>query len=1218
MKNFLKKLIEFLIDLLTRIKIWIERNKTNPNPNQFEDLTPIDKVEDEKYIESLRWALKNEKVKNIAITGPFGSGKSSILSTFKSNHQEYNYLNISLASFSEDNNHNGDINRLIERSILQQIFYGVKAKIIPDSRFKRIKSLNIKKLLTTSILLIIWGLSTLVIITPKFLSTNNFYKELIPVDNQVFTYIVLGVFFLGLLKIVLNVLRIFNNAKFNKLNIKSGEIELNSNIESSILNKHLDEILYFFEVTQYDVVIIEDLDRFNNSDIFTKLREMNLLINNSKQIGRRIVFIYAVKDDLFKDKKSRTKFFDFIIPVIPVINSSNSGELLSKKFNEANIGELLSKSFISDISLYIDDMRILKNIYNEFIIYKDKLGNIGLNPEKLFSIIIYKNLYPEDFAKLHSNEGLIFELFANKSAITAKVRSQYEDRLNIIKSHISKAKNEKVKSVKELRQIYLGVLASKLEPIYRLILNNNKHELKEIIKDNVFNELKRQSNIKYATDSYSYSNQNSGISFEDIDKEINPNSSYDEREQSVIIKETTKEENLKTESETILKELKILESLPLKELLKKSEFESELDEKIKKERIIYYLIRNGYIDEMYHSFISYFYEGSLSKADMDFVFSVKDSITLDASHKITNIEEVLKKLRLNEYSQKEILNFSILEYLLNNTKNYKNEFQAILTQLANQNTESLEFIDGFIDTTKNIESFIFSLCNTWTNIWSYIENDSNFSTSKKNKYLKLILEYGNISDLREINRVSKSLLTKYISNMDSFLTDFQSLNNISKIKEVLLEFNIKFKKLKSSTDSKELLNYVYDNNLYEINIEMISFILANFGKDSIYEFDKSNYTLILNSGCDKLAEYISQNIDIYISQVFLNLENNTEEKENTIIDLLNNELIDIENKERIIQKESVRIVDITDIITELWASLLLNSKVESNWDNLIAYYEREEIDEDDVEFDNAMIIYLNKKDNYQILSNKKLNSGMEISEELAKKISKDIVLCNELSDNSYAQILKSIPYVYNSLSFEDLSTEKVSIMVNSDFLNLTESNFEILKDSFSPLQISLLEKNIREFLSNESEITIDSDDLLLLLKSEHIKSPHKITLIKELDIESITFNVELSNAVISNLLPAVDFEIEFEVLKELVTHSSSIENRIKIFNEQIDYLSFNQITSLLKLLPKPYYDISQKGHRPKLTISDYNELFIDKLNELEYISSYKTDKGKIRVNTRRY
>lgn len=49
-----------------------------------------------------------------------------------------------------------------------------------------------------------------------------------------------------------------------------------------ILNEYLDEILYLFERKKFNVVIIEDLDRFNDITIFEELRELNFLINNAK------------------------------------------------------------------------------------------------------------------------------------------------------------------------------------------------------------------------------------------------------------------------------------------------------------------------------------------------------------------------------------------------------------------------------------------------------------------------------------------------------------------------------------------------------------------------------------------------------------------------------------------------------------------------------------------------------------------------------------------------------------------------------------------------------------------------------------------------------------------------------------------------------------------------------------------------------------------------
>lgn len=54
---------------------------------------------------------------------------------------------------------------------------------------------------------------------------------------------------------------------------------------------------------------------------------MNFIINNYEGLKKPVKFVYAVKDELFHNKEERTKFFDYIIPVIPIINESNSEDV---------------------------------------------------------------------------------------------------------------------------------------------------------------------------------------------------------------------------------------------------------------------------------------------------------------------------------------------------------------------------------------------------------------------------------------------------------------------------------------------------------------------------------------------------------------------------------------------------------------------------------------------------------------------------------------------------------------------------------------------------------------------------------------------------------------------------------------------------------------------------------------------------------------------------
>ncbi|MFC1225080.1 hypothetical protein ACFE6N_14820 [Pedobacter sp. BG31] len=66
--------------------------------------------------------------------------------------------------------------------------------------------------------------------------------------------------------------KILYTLRISKIKFQETEIEIDKAISKSILKNHLDEILYFFGATPYSVVIIEDLDRFIQAEIFTKLR----------------------------------------------------------------------------------------------------------------------------------------------------------------------------------------------------------------------------------------------------------------------------------------------------------------------------------------------------------------------------------------------------------------------------------------------------------------------------------------------------------------------------------------------------------------------------------------------------------------------------------------------------------------------------------------------------------------------------------------------------------------------------------------------------------------------------------------------------------------------------------------------------------------------------------------------------------------------------------
>ncbi|KGO94683.1 YobI family P-loop NTPase [Flavobacterium subsaxonicum] len=133
------------------------------------------------YLNSLKSAIDDPDITNIALTGTYGSDKSTIIKTFQGQYPQFEYLNISLASFKDikeaeapgKSASGGALERQLEISILQQIFYHVRPSEIPDSRFKRIVNITAGKIWGFAIGLIMWVASILILFKANYVNHLN-------------------------------------------------------------------------------------------------------------------------------------------------------------------------------------------------------------------------------------------------------------------------------------------------------------------------------------------------------------------------------------------------------------------------------------------------------------------------------------------------------------------------------------------------------------------------------------------------------------------------------------------------------------------------------------------------------------------------------------------------------------------------------------------------------------------------------------------------------------------------------------------------------------------------------------------------------------------------------------------------------------------------------------------------------------------------------------
>ncbi|MBW4359365.1 YobI family P-loop NTPase [Flavobacterium taihuense] len=1195
-RKLLQKIREWLfciIHLLTTCLRKLNGTHKFDNKQGLQDFAPKRlRGNQDKYSESLKYSIDNPNIKNVALSGAYGSGKSSIIKTFEYKYPQYKCLNISLATFDE-NVHN---DKEIEFCILKQLFYKVEQNKIPESRFKRIE--NHKYIGWKAFAFLLWITSLVHYLEIKSLNklieifNVDFYSK--PATIVYFLYLIGGVAFL-LYKVMGFVL----NFKLTKLSFQSAEIENGDTKKSKDFENEIDEILYFFERNNIDVVFLEDLDRFGNSNIFIKLREINFLINNYEPIkkDRKVTFVYAVQDDTFK-KDERTKFFDFIIPVIPVINYSNSGtELLNKIDIKA---DKIEKSFIDEVSLYLTDKRTLISIVNEYKIYKKIIGK-DLDNRKLLAMMIYKNIEPTDFDSLNKQKGYVYCAFTKSYDLIKDIINAFDKQRDALQIELEKINAENLENVKELRNLYILEFYKKVSPtqqIHSFYINNSSCSADKVTTDSNFEEFSKSTNIKFY---YNYANvTNHGISFKQLEDVIGD---YGSRLEVIKNKKSSYLNEIKLKIEYFKTEKQSIKSKNLSQLIKEynsMDYFSGIitTDPLQNQNLVNYLLRYGHLDESYLHYISHFYAGSISKNDYDFLLCFTNGSVLPFSHKLEELDGLFLKLKdIPDYFDRvQILNFSLLDYLIKNRlKKTNSELQRVLKLLIINAPH--QFIDDYINYTeeKNIRDFIIELNSQWntyseSGFWSEISPV--FTLEKLKFYLNLMFSCADNKKVAEfINRFDVEQLTPIFLSKLEDITYFEG--NKSKLMEFISTVSIKFENL-TEISNKELSDFIYNNSYYQINDKMIELFLNRYAKNAIdFELLKTaNYTTIKNSGASKLIQYVNLNIEFYIKTIFLKLENNCNESEEVIIDLLNDnyEVLELELLIEIINKNQTTIRDISKINEiNLWTELLQDDKIAVTWENLLYYYKEKK------EYDVTLKDYLNNEKHYDKLSKTKINKNFD---EENSPFVKDFLIAlftSDLKTESFAKLISSSPYFYEGIEkFKTISNDKMKLLIQNRTVRLNKTVCKSISESFPELLISLLEKNKDEFINSVGDYTLDSSIIIKLIDSEIFDSKQKMEIIDNTPESILMANQSIARKVSHLLSQNPKTQVSIELLKVLLTQSQSIEDKVKLFNlYYIDY-DESELENIIELLGEPYSKIT-KGKRPQFNNNSYNLDFVTKM-----------------------
>ncbi|WP_318617137.1 hypothetical protein [Sporosarcina sp. YIM B06819] len=1197
--------------------MWNRQRQVDSNEQEnkynFQKLTPDNDIELKVYEDAINYIFENPDVRNVAISGAYGAGKSSLIASYIKKHKGLRFVQISLAHFEEtDIEDEVEIKEsVLEGKILNQLIHQIPAESIFQTNFKVKKKIKKMDIFPGTFFTMLFIMSILHILMFEMWTgyvaslPNSWIKDFMGISVNQYSLITSGIIIAITLFIFLySVIKLQKTKNiFRRVSLQGNEIEIFEESEESYFDKYLNEVLYLFENVNADVIVFEDMDRFDANGIFERLREINTLVNiQLEKVGEKpLRFFYLLRDDIFVSK-DRTKFFDYIVPVVPVVDSSNSYDQFISHFKEGGIYDLFDNNLLQGLSLYIDDMRVLKNIYNEFIIYYNRLNTTELNSDKMLAIITYKNLFPRDFSDLQLNQGMVYTLFSKKEDFINPEIERLKALGDIKKGEIGRANKEHAASIEELDDIY-NAKRSRSSRLYypeRQKLEE-KYDMEYPIRKQAIDD-RLNSRLPELEDELSH-----------IEQEI---ISIQSKQLYEIITRENIDDIFKV---TLTNEIGIENNF---HEIKGSEYFD----------LLKYILRNGFIDETYADYMTYFYSNSLSRIDKTFLRSVTDKKAKEYTYRLKNPALVIDRSRPVDFEQEEILNFDLFEHLLK-TPNNMNLLNLFIKQL--RDNRNFKFIGEYFDTERAISFYVKYLNLQWPEMFTFAIEGSSLTEKQIKTYSKYTLYYSGDDNLTIVD--SENALSYYISNS----TDYLNIDDpdIERLIHGFNLLNVSFVSISNAND--ELLHEVYSNSLYEINFDNLSTILRKFYQISKEEdINHKNYTMVLSQPDSPLTRHVNDNIDIYIEVILSNSNEVINDVEEAALQILNNEEIATEKKELYIKLLKTPITSIDEVIDKnLWMSLLSEDLVGYTEKNIVDYFdESETIDSTLISFintDKSMLNFLEIKDIY----------GDEASEEFFDAT----IVSNGLLNHKYREILASLDFSYNIFDIGGITDDKLRIIIDESIVPMNLDNLLFIRDNYSSQALYFIKKNLDEYVDTITREAFVLDEVVEILNwdvSDDIK-------IKLLDFTSDSLSVvnkEYSTVVIAHILKnnlesddlfhlfvtyenwdeelmqiilglAIDnIGLIIENPKDVANHllkilieSSDLDHGIKVdlFISMIQFLGKAESMEYLDILGlAEYKKIFEERKRPKFEINTVNEELLAAFKENNWISDFQEDQNK--------
>lgn len=1182
------------------------------------------------YVRAIEAALSNDQIRNIALSGNFGVGKSSILQEV-ARRQKGRVVELSLSTLAPIEASRLDesvpvqattpTNR-IQQEIVKQLLYREEPGKARGSRFRRIERFRWRRELATATLL---GLVVAVVflLTGWSAQIASVFAPLLDLGLWVHPL----VWALSTAVVLLIRHLFYGQFHIKQFSAASATVTLDDK-SVSYFDQYLDEIVYFFDVSEQDIVIFEDIDRFNDSHIFETLRSLNTLLNASPQVDKPVRFIYAIKDSIFDRigleeegrklepyllaiedparaeavRANRTKFFDLVIPVVPFITHRSARNLAVQLLGE--IKHEVAPELLDLATQYVPDMRLLKNVRNEFVVFRDRIFSgegkqLKLRETHLFAMMLYKSTHLTDFEAIRIGKSNLDTLYnVSRNLVTENIKRIERER-RVTRQRLVRVNGVATRSEhlgdRLLAHVRRTIQAAGYQEHTAAYSFAGKARSLEDLKSAQFwtefvsadgNPPLQWRNNNYAQQ-LSFTRENLAPALGDpLDTE-----SWDEADREAL------KEQIAEQTER----LKFLRSADLGDLIKRPDFlvEHEGTEQsfeavahvLLTPGLAFQLVRAGYINRSFTLYTSTFHGDRVSPAATNFIIhhverdSMDEHFELDAD----DVDAVVRERGKDALKEPALYNIAILDRLLQADVDAAD---IMIRSFVGFDENQTRFMQAYLGSGAERARFIERFTRFSSRILIYLVSEVDLDDPARLELVSVALAHlAERTKYRTDSAVSSYLMDHY-AELVTLTSETIEPSQAERIADLFGECGVTLPLLKPLTENAR--HSFVARNLYEIgreNLELAIGSTTSLALDQIRNADQTVYDYVLGNLGAYLAAVEGVSPTVEASERFISV----------IEDVLGR---DVAQLGEVIKRASAEctVTDLSEVADGAWPALAEHERLAATFDNVSRYI-------DTVGALDANVAKV-------LTSVGSITETRAAGEEAKTTLARTILAARDTlpSAGLRAQLVASLE-LRNYLSVGDIEAE------NGELFALLLKHDIIADDSATYAHLAGTDWPTREAFISESTIFKDyvtpahvQGDLAALLLSEKVDTAIK-TVIVEHAHEYVSGAGPKDLRELARFATQHGHQLTQDVVQRMALGGVAAQHVVILLEPHLASLAPNQLFQILQSLGGDYPKLTTLGRdKPKIPNTSADRALLERLKQHGIVNSYDDHASPIKVN----